>query len=529
MKQRLYLAFILVFWGIQSIYSQTNIGDFTSITPSTPTDQFIIPSSHSFQKIVESGDNLTEGGVFKILPDFTAYVPISNSSTNGYLSINSEGTSQFDPNGGGGVMVFDINFNGTTKLWETTASEDLDFSSVGSTAANCSGTVTSWGTVVTCEEFLLSDFFPPFNGYNDVGWNIEIDPATKTIVNNQKLWAMGSFKHENVTIHSNDRTVYQGVDDSTGYLYKYVMDVAQNLHSGKLYVYVGSKNGSGGWVLLNNSTQLEQNTTLNQSANVGGTVFDGIEDVEVGPDGWVYFAVKGEGTVYRFTDSDPLEAVASTVTMETFVGGGASYNINDGASTIPVAWGNNNDNLAFDGQGNLWVLQDGGNGYIWVVKSGHTQASPDVEIFGRVPTGSEPTGITFTPDYKYLFMSIQHPNNSNIANQIDVAGNTLNFDKGTSLVIALNENIGSSLSADDLANNNVVKLSPNPLNPNTSELSINSNQIERIRLFSILGDLLIDKNINTTDKVKLSLKNFKSGLYLLQVNTDSKVTKLIIK
>ena len=28
-----------------------------------------------------------------------------------------------------------------------------------------------------------------------------------------------------------------------------------------------------------------------------------------------------------------------------------------------------NDNLAFDGEGNLWVLQDGGHDYIWVVDS----------------------------------------------------------------------------------------------------------------------------------------------------------------
>ena len=83
-----------------------------------------------------------------------------------------------------------------------------------------------------------------------------------------------------------------------------------------------------------------------------------------------------------------------------------SYDINDGSSVTSVPWGNGNDNLAFDNDGNLWVMQDGGDFYIWVVKNGHTQASPDVEIFGITPAGAEPTGITFTPDNKYLFMSV---------------------------------------------------------------------------------------------------------------------------
>ncbi len=48
------------------------------------------------------------------------------------------------------------------------------------------------------------------NGYDDFGWAIEIDPATKTIVNQEgdrddkdKLWAMGNFKHENAVVQSN--------------------------------------------------------------------------------------------------------------------------------------------------------------------------------------------------------------------------------------------------------------------------------------------------------------------------------------
>ena len=513
------LPCILTFFT--AVHTQ-NIADFTSITPVAQTDEFVIASSHVFQKIAEVGDPLTQGGTFKPKPDFTAYVPIANSSTNGYLSINSEGSALTD--GGGGVMVFDINFNATTQLWDTTSSEDLDFSGVGGTAANCSGTVTSWGTVITCEEGSVPDIFPPFDGYNDLGWNIEIDPATKTVL--AKHYEMGNFAHENVAIHSNNRTVYQGADSDPGYLYKFVADNAQDLSSGSLYVFQGLKNGAGAWLALNNSNQAEQNSTLIQSGvtGVNATVFDGIEDVEIGPDGYIYFAVKGEGTVYRFTDSDALETTTSTVTMETFVGGGASYDIFDGTSTTSVPWANGNDNLAFDGQGNLWVFQDSGNSYIWVVKNGHSQATPDVEIFGVVPTGSEPTGITFTPDYKYLFMSIQHPSVTNNANQMDIAGNEVDFNLGTTLVVALAENLGPSLSVEDEALN-AFNMFPNPLNP-SNNLVIKGSDINNIKLYSLLGETLLDVDYHAVNEVQLDLKTINSGLYLIKVN--NKITRKIL-
>jgi secreted PhoX family phosphatase len=89
------------------------------------------------------------------------------------------------------------------------------------------------------------------------------------------------------------------------------------------------------------------------------------------------------------------------------------------------------------------VLQDGDNNYIWVVAKGHTQKRPKVKLFGIAPFGSEPTGITFTPDYKYIFISIQDPESANKnSEQIDAAGNPIAFDNHITLVMSLNENLG---------------------------------------------------------------------------------------
>ncbi len=513
MKKFLKLVFFIIF--INDLNSQ-NIGDFTSISPAPKTAQFVIPSSHRFQKIVEVGDALTEGGVMPINNDFTGYVPISNSSINGFLSVSSEVTP-------GGVTVFDINFNETLKLWENTLSSAVDFQPFFGTARNCSGTVTPWNTIITCEE-VTSSADNNLDGYNDYGWNIEVDPETKTVIG--KLWAMGNFAHENVTIHSNERTAYQGADSNPGYLYKFVANNEKDLGAGLLYIYSGSKNGSGNWILIQNTSQEDRNSTLLQSANLGGTVFNGIEDVEIGPDGMIYFAVKGEGQVYRFQDSDALSGL--TATMETFVGD-ANYDIVHELGTKEVSWGTGNDNLAFDGDGNLWVLQDGGDEYIWVVGSDHTQANPKVKLFGISPSGAEPTGITFSPDFKYLFMSIQHPLSSNSANQLDASNSIISFNKGVVLVVALKENLGQTLSLNEVTNvSEKAVLFPNPISLGNNKVNIKGAGINEVEIYSIQGQILYQKTFNNNTNPYLELSDLPAGIYFVNIN-DNQTIKLVVK
>ena len=89
MKTKLHFKTLIFFLAVNCLYAQS-IGDFTSVTPTTQTNGFVLPSSHTFQRIIKVGDALTTGGKMLTKPDFTAYVPIAGSSTNGYLSVNSE-------------------------------------------------------------------------------------------------------------------------------------------------------------------------------------------------------------------------------------------------------------------------------------------------------------------------------------------------------------------------------------------------------------------------------------------------------
>ena len=433
MKYLIVLVFCPVF-----LFAQ-HISDFVSVQPTGQTTDFIFPSTHTFQVLIAAGDPLTGGGTLSPNSDFTGYIP-TGGSTQGVVGINAELPT-------GSVAKLEVEFS-SANGWEVMSSMQSYLTEVGGTTTNCSGHVTSWGNLITCEENISSDVNG--DGYNDTGWCIEIDQATWQAINYtgglagpDKIWQMGCVKHENMVVHPNERTCYFGADSDPGYLYKYVADVAQDLGSGDLYVYKELTATTGEWIQLLNKTPHNQNRTIFMSDSVGAKVFHRIEDVEISPvDGKIYFAATVEGLVYRLADTP----FGTTVTdFETYFGG-QNYDIDWGGGITSVYGCIGADNLVFDNLGNLWICQDGGDNYIWLVKQGHTQSSPQVEIFGIAPAGAEPTGMTFTPDHQYCFMSIQHPNNSNNATtQLDAFGDPEAFDKSVSIVIARTENLGFPL------------------------------------------------------------------------------------
>ncbi|RYZ46414.1 MAG: DUF839 domain-containing protein, partial [Chitinophagaceae bacterium] len=309
----------------------------------------------------------------------------------------------------------------------------------------CSGTVTPTNHIIVCEETAtLSD--ENGDGYNDDGWMIEIDPVTRTVINQDgaggadKLWAMGRQKHEDIVISQDQSVVYWSADDATnGFVYKFVPTVAGNFSSGSLYVLqTTAALGTGTWQLITNTTQADRNNTIALSNSAGAYNFSRVEGIEFGPDGKVYFPSTTSGNVYRFRDLG-----ATVDELEVFVAS-TSYDVDGAGPYVPEPWGFGADNIAFDGEGNLWVLQDGDRSHIWVVSLDHTAANPKVRLFATTPAGSEPTGITFSPDYKYLFMSIQHPD-ANTTPQTDAAGNNVVFDQSTTIVIARKENLGAAV------------------------------------------------------------------------------------
>lgn len=520
----------------------THISCFTSIVPTTQTSKLIIPAEHKYQLILKEGDNHTEGGgMVGGLNDFTAYVAKNNSSTDGYLSVNHETNP-------GGVTMAEVNYNAATKLWQLTKSRAVSFSasSLVQTIRNCSGGVTPWGTVVTAEESVTANDINA-DGYKDYGWLVEIDPATAQVMSHNqagtkdKLWQMGIMNHENVVINDAGTVAYYGEDGGTHMVYKYVMDTPNNLASGNLYVLKLDQGLSGGnpvattgqWIPVPNKSQADQNNTAALAYSAGGTSFNGVEDVEISPlDGKIYFTAKGLDKVYRMTDNG-----MTLSNVETFVGGASTtYSFNTAQGVKTEAWGDGNDNLTFDELGNLWVLQDGGKNYIWVIGSDHTQANPNVRLFASMPAGSEPTGLTFTPDKKFGFFSIQHPN-STISTDVDATGNTIDYrGKSATVVVALQQFLGTSgsLGTVEVVNENDVTVAPNPT---SGIVKINSPKALKnleITAYSIDGKVVYKKKVNgSTTSLDLDFTSElqASRVLILNIEADGfqKTTKILKK
>ena len=425
--------------------NEDHIACFTSIAPTAQTSNLIIPSeTHRFQQIHKQGTPYSIGG--GTVPgnhDFTGYVPVEGSSELGHLSINHENTP-------GGVSILDLHFDQTTNLWVVDSSQAVDFynDDLVTTTRNCSGGITPWGTIITAEE-TQNNGDANNDGYTDVGWLVEIDPVTASVKEygngiQEKLWACGRVSHENAVVLDDQITLFTGEDGGSSAVFKFVADTPGNLSSGTLYALqldgplIGFEPtiSTGSWIQIPNTTQEDQNNTRSLAISLGATNFSGVEDIEVHPlTGQIYFTSKNGDRIYRFTDAE-----ATVSDFETFVGG-KSYTLNtvDGAFTEP--WGGGNDNLTFDDLGNLWVLQDGGRNYIWVVRHDHTQDAPKVELFSSMPIGSEPTGLTFTPDHRFGFVSVQHPSAANTP-QIDATGNEVAFNASATIIISRGENLG---------------------------------------------------------------------------------------
>ncbi len=501
------------------------IACFTSITPTIQTDSLIIPTSHSFQVLAQSGDVYTNGAVFPENFDFTCFVPINGSSSEGIITINHEN------NVAGGMSVMDAQYDTSSHLWNIENVGPVDFSSVVKTERSCSGGLTPWGTVLMGEE-VRSLVDTNSDGYKDVGWLVEVNPFTRQVMEygnagQQKLWAMGRMLHENAAVsYEDNKTVYYGEDDSLGCVYKFIANQAGNLSEGVLFVlkldsilqFGEPTNTNGSWLPIGNSTQSERNNTHQIAYDLGATPFYGIEDVEIGPDGFIYFASKGHGRIYRFIDND------STISQfETFVGG-RNYEILTQDSSYSEPWGIGNDNLAFDGEGNLWVLQDGSKDFIWVVKNGHTQENPLVEIFASTPKGSEPTGITFSPDKRFLFMSIQHPDSTNILQQ-DASGNIVQMNKSSMIVIARKEFLGNDLPLSIVNHEKEdvqIHIFPNPF---SEEIHITYSGIihqnAHLEIVDIMGKVVYEQQLELSSELKqtISLKSLLNGVYWIRIKS----------
>ncbi len=418
--------------------TDNTIGCFTSVQPSDQTPGIIIPKTHTFQMLIQQGESPYVNSTRNVPgnPDFTGFIPLDGSSTQGNIALNHE-------TGPGDVSLVSVHFDSEEKLWVRDSVRLVDFTQLVQTERNCSGGVTPWGTSVTSEESTTAGDANG-DGYTDRGWQVEIDPISGKIMdydgdgNPDKIWAMGRMNHENFVVNNAGTIAYQAEDGGTSCVYKYVLDTPNDLSAGTLYALQRTGiSADGVWVLVPNATQADRNNTSALAEAAGGTDWNNPEDVEIGPDGMIYFTSKGDGTIWRFKDDG-----TTTSAIEEWVSN-TNYSITHENGEVNESFGTGIDNLAFDNEGNCWALQDGGRNHLWVIRPDHTPAAPNVDLFAIIPAGAEPTGLTFSPDGKFGFISIQHPDGTNDTQLIDAAGDTVLFNTGSTIVFARKSELGA--------------------------------------------------------------------------------------
>jgi secreted PhoX family phosphatase len=311
------------------------------------------------------------------------------------------------------------------------------------TNSNCAGGITPWGTLLTCEEN-YDDCWGEMDQEGKMtdkktawgwdayyshspwhyGWVVEVEPFTGKA---KKLVALGRIAHEAATTQAlpdGRCVVYTGDDHNDECLYKFISDKPNSLETGTLYVANMEK---GEWVSLDYSKQeilqkhFKSQTevlihTRKAAELVGGTKLDRPEDIEIDPlTGNVFVACtnntpKGNyhGSILKIVETNGRDGL--TFKHEVFLAGGKEMGF-----ACP-------DNMEFDKKGNLWFTSDmsgkaisgdenykgfGNNSLFYVPFSG-----PDAGKVVRVvsgPVDSELTGPKFSPDYKTLFVCVQHP------------------------------------------------------------------------------------------------------------------------
>jgi uncharacterized protein len=469
---------------------------FTPIRPTT-ADDLVLPRGYRYDVLRVYGDEIAAGQPFGYNADFTAYMPIDwleggQSSTDGLLWVNHEYPNPLLQHGnltgpktpeqiaiertsvGGSVFRVQRQRNGR---WSFVADSHnrrvTGFTKcmltgpvagtagvrgaveVSGSVGNCSGGVTPWGTVLSCEEN-VDDYGAPLEqggfGYGwdqsyvkeHQGWVTEVDPYTPSSTP-MKRTAMGRFRHENVAIRlsANNRVVaYMGDDKNDSCVYKFVSDGAYDprnreanlrlLETGKLYA-ADFQNGK--WLLLDYATQKPlQNAKapdgkplFTSQADVlldaraaalalRATPVDRPEDLEVHPlTGHVYVALTNNsvhgnfhGQIVRLIEENN-NPEATAFQWDFFAVGG------------PQSGFSSPDNLVFDPYGNLWMVTDisssrtgkgiyafQGNNAMFFFATEGPNAGKAVQ-FASGPVECELTGPAWTPDGRTMFLAIQHP------------------------------------------------------------------------------------------------------------------------
>lgn len=325
------------------------------------------------------------------------------------------------------------------------------------------------------------------NEANRFGWIVEIDPHNPDSTP-LKRTALGRFKHENAafTLNSDGHAVvYLGDDERGEHLYRFVSknryqegnDAANRtlLEEGTLYVAKFEMDdkelkGQGHWIELTfGKNGLTAENGFNNQAEVlifarraatqvGATTMDRPEWVAIHPDNKHVFCTLTNNKNRGVKEGQPVGGpnpraenhygqilrwmpVNGDHTADMFawdlylIAGNPTVHHGDlyaGSDNISAEnMFNSPDGIGFDQSGRLWIQTDGNYSNKGdFAGQGNNQMLCGDPITGEVqrfltgPIACEITGLTFSPDYKTMFIGVQHPGEDNAPSHFPAGGNS---------------------------------------------------------------------------------------------------------
>lgn len=322
----------------------------------------------------------------------------------------------------------------TTLKFDTKNGKWLEsFVSISGTSRNCAGGVTPWGTWLTAEETVLGvgDVDPYKRNAKrsfkkDHGWVFEVDPMG--VKNPEPLKDMGRFVHEAVAVDRKTGFVYETEDRKTSGFYRFkpkrngrlaeggTLQIAEVVGQDDLRYHVDDKaTFDVKWHTIEQpelahtpgTDKPDELGVFKQGKKMGATTFSRLEGCWSG-NGMIYFDATsgGKAQAGQIWCYDP-EKEKLTLLFES-----PSKQI----LNMP-------DNLCVNPRGGLVICEDGDYGnntssmrIHLLSQEGklHQLALNDVELKGEKSfrgdfRGKEWTGVTFSPDGKWLFANIQTP------------------------------------------------------------------------------------------------------------------------
>lgn len=221
--------------------------------------QVLVPGAYR-TILARSGDPLDGGGELR-----TAFDRIFRFSTG--LNQNTFFLSHELPHPNGGLCRLLYN-NGTI-------TERRDW--ITGSHLNCSGSITSWGTILSCEEF------PPDEA-DSLGFVIEVSPDQPDTWVRRGL--LGRFSHEMVVEDPLTGDLYLTDDTETGVLFRFDPSHPTSLMGGILYAY---RENPRSWIQITDHQHAEQ-----QARALGATAYPRLEGIVYHPiDDCFYISVTG--------------------------------------------------------------------------------------------------------------------------------------------------------------------------------------------------------------------------------------------